>query len=93
LALRGCQIGLPRAVLEALGVDEHYWADLEGMAVVNRDGVPLGRVKEVAASGAHPILRVVDESRIERLIPFVAAYIDRVDATAGRIDVDWQPDY
>jgi 16S rRNA processing protein RimM len=93
LALRGCQIGLPRAVLEALGVDEHYWADLEGMAVVNRDGVPLGRVEEVAASGAHPILRVVDESRIERLIPFVAAYIDRVDATAGRIDVDWQPDY
>jgi 16S rRNA processing protein RimM len=93
LALRGSQIGLPRAALETPGVDEYYWSDLEGMAVVNREGVPLGRVAQVAASGAHAILRVVDDRRIERLIPFVAAYIDRVDAAGGRIDVDWQPDY
>jgi 16S rRNA processing protein RimM len=28
-----------------------------------------------------------------RLIPFVAAYVDGVDVAAGRIEVDWQPDY
>ena len=29
----------------------------------------------------------------ERLIPFVSAYVDEVDLAAGRITVDWQPDY
>jgi 16S rRNA processing protein RimM len=29
----------------------------------------------------------------ERMIPFVNAYVDRVDLHARRILVDWQPDY
>jgi 16S rRNA processing protein RimM len=29
----------------------------------------------------------------ERMIPFVAAYVDGVDLSAKRITVDWQPDY
>jgi 16S rRNA processing protein RimM len=29
----------------------------------------------------------------QRIIPFVAAYIDDVDLIARRILVDWQPDY
>jgi 16S rRNA processing protein RimM len=92
-ALHGCEIGLPRGALDAPGPDQYYWADLEGMAVVNRAGTGLGRVTGVAASGAHAILRVADAAGGERLIPFVSAYVDRVDADAGRIEVDWQPDY
>jgi ribosomal 30S subunit maturation factor RimM len=42
--------------------------------------------------GAHPVLRVVGDGAA-RLIPFVAAYVDAVDATARRIDVVWQKDY
>jgi 16S rRNA processing protein RimM len=30
---------------------------------------------------------------IERMIPFVAAFIDAVDLPGRRITVDWQPDY
>ena len=29
----------------------------------------------------------------ERMIPFVAAYIDNVDLAAKKITVDWQADY
>jgi 16S rRNA processing protein RimM len=29
----------------------------------------------------------------ERMIPFVAAFVDDVDLVAKRIRVDWQPDY
>ena len=42
------------------------------------------------------VLRVAPgagEGQAERLIPFVAAHVDGVDLPAGRIDVDWQPDY
>jgi 16S rRNA processing protein RimM len=96
LALRGAEIGLARAALPALAAGEVYWSDLVGLDVVNRDGVPLGQVIEVKEYGAHPVLRVApgqDAVHAERLIPFVAAHVDRVDLAARRIEVDWQPDY
>lgn len=96
LALRGAEIGLPRAALPAVQDDQIYWADLVGLDVVNREGVVLGRVVAVQDFGAAPILRVAsadDGRQDERLIPFVPAYVDRVDLSARRIEVDWLPDY
>ena len=96
LALRGAEIGVPREAMPVLDGDAVYWSDLIGLAVVNRAGVALGQVAEVQEYGAHPVLRVAPgpaEGRAERLIPLVAAHVDRIDLAARRIDVDWQPDY
>jgi 16S rRNA processing protein RimM len=101
MLLRGAEIGVARSELPPLGPDEVYWADLVGLDVVNREGVTLGRVAGVAEFGAHPLLRVTPggeeaapaKAPDERLIPFVAAHVDRVDLAARRIEVDWQPDY
>jgi 16S rRNA processing protein RimM len=30
---------------------------------------------------------------VERMIPFVSAFVDAVDLPGKRITVDWQPDY
>ena len=30
---------------------------------------------------------------LERMLPFVAAFVDKVDLQARRIEVDWQADY
>ena len=93
-ALRGAEIALPRQALAPLGADEYYWSDLDGMDVVNRAGVRLGKIVGVAESGAHPLLRIAAEGESgERLIPFVAAYIDRIDADTRCIHVDWEHDY
>jgi 16S rRNA processing protein RimM len=92
--LRGSEIALPRESLTPPADNEYYWSDLEGMDVVNRSGVRLGRVVGLTESGAHPLLRVVSEIGAgERLIPFVPAHIDSVDVSARRIDVDWEADY
>jgi 16S rRNA processing protein RimM len=96
LALRGAEIGVPRAAMPVLDDDAVYWSDLIGLEVVNRAGVALGKVVEVQEFGAHPVLRVAPEpveARPERLIPLVAAHVDGIDLAARRIDVDWQPDY
>jgi 16S rRNA processing protein RimM len=61
--------------------------------VVNRQGVTLGKVAEVLAHGAHPLLRVSGATGPERLIPYVAAIVLRVDLDARRIDVDWGEDF
>lgn len=90
-ALRGARIFVSRGSFPSVGEDEFYWVDLIGLQVNNRDGVLLGEVSGLIDNGVHSVLRVQGES--ERLIPFVAAYIDGVDLKARQIRVDWGLDY
>ena len=100
-ALRGCRIFLPRSSFPAATKDEYYWVDLIGLNVVNREGVVLGCVRDLMATGPHSVLCVEytatredgPSALDERMIPFVASYVDAVDLSAKCITVDWQPDY
>ena len=93
LALKGKAIAVPRAALPEPADGIYYWADLVGLEVVNREGVALGCVTDVTGYGAHPVLQVSAAGAAVRLIPYVPAYVERVDLERRRIDVDWQPDY
>ena len=86
-------MALPRDALPAPADDEIYVADLVGLAVVNREGVALGRVTEVRDGGAHPLLYVTAPDGGLRLIPYVDAVIRAVDRDAATIDVEWGADY
>lgn len=99
-ALKGARIFVLREDFPALdNEDEFYWVDLLGLQVINREGVRLGVVKELISNGPQSVLVVQDdatesgEKATQRLIPFVDAYIDKVDRAAQSIHVDWQPDY
>lgn len=95
-ALRGARIFVSRSSFPTAEKDEYYWVDLIGLDVVNREGVALGKVKELLSTGAQTVLVMdyeQDGKTLERMIPFVSVYIDDVDLTARRILVDWQPDF
>jgi 16S rRNA processing protein RimM len=95
-ALKGARIFIPRSSFPTAATDEFYWVDLIGLSVVNREGVELGRVRELLSTGPQTVLVIeYDEAGkpAERMIPFVAAYVDNVDLPAKRITVDWQTDY
>ena len=98
-ALRGARIFVSRASFPTADADEFYWVDLIGMAVVNRQGEALGTVTGLIDTGPHSVLRVARESAVaageeaERLIPFVAVYVDEVRLADRRILVDWGLDY
>jgi len=101
-ALRGARIFLPRSSFPAASTDEYYWVDLIGLDVVNREGVLLGCVRDLMATGPQSVLCVeyflptegdVAPAASERMIPFVSAYVDKVDIAGRLITVDWQPDY
>ena len=93
-ALRGASVFLSRADFPATAADEFYWADLIGLSVVNRDGARLGVIDDLIDTGPHGVLRVQgDAGAEERLIPFVAAYVDSVDLVGKRVVVDWALDY
>ncbi|MDH3587085.1 MAG: ribosome maturation factor RimM, partial [Gammaproteobacteria bacterium] len=86
--LIGSEIGVDRDALPEPEEGHYYWADLEGLTVVRRDGTDLGTVTCVMATGANDVL-VVD-GPAERLIPFVpGTVILDVDLAAGVIRVDW----
>jgi len=91
-ALKGARVFVSRASFPTAGSDEFYWVDLIGLTVVNRQGETLGNVSDLIDTGAHSVLRVHD-GEIERLIPFVAAYIDDVNLAERKITVDWGLDY
>jgi len=90
-ALRGARIFVSRNSFPTAGDGEFYWVDLIGLQVFNRDGELLGEVGGLIDNGAHSVLQVSGET--DRLIPFVAAYIDEVDLKARQIRVDWGLDY
>ena len=95
-SLRGARIFVSRASFPTPDADEYYWVDLLGLDVLNREGLPLGQVKDLMATGPQTVLVLAfeqDGKPQERMIPFVSAYIDQVDLAARRIMVDWQPDY
>jgi len=98
-SLRGARIFVGRSSFPVAAKDEFYWADLIGMAVVNRAGEHLGAVTGLLENGPQSVLRIAptpgDEGNAatERLIPFVAACVDDVDLGTRRIVVDWGLDY
>ena len=101
-ALRGARIFLPRSSFPPASTDEYYWVDLIGLNVVNREGVALGCVRDLMATGPQSVLCVEyllsaegDAAPVaaERMIPFVSVYVDQVDIAGKLITVDWQPDY
>lgn len=95
-ALKGSRVFVPRSSFPTAGHDEYYWVDLIGLDVVNRQGADLGRVKELLSAGPQTVLvldLVLGDKHEERMIPFVSAFIDKVDLPLRKIQVDWQPDY
>ena len=95
-ALRGARIFVPRSSFPTADADEYYWVDLLGLDVVNREGVALGQVRELLSTGPQTVLVIAyeqDGKPQERMIPFVASFVDDVDLAARRIRVDWQADY
>ena len=89
--LTGSDIGVDRDALPDPGEGHYYWADLEGLTVVHKDGTELGKVASLMATGAKDVM-VVD-GPVERLIPFVpGGVVLDVDVAAGVIRVDWEWD-
>ena len=98
-ALKGARIFVPRSSFPTAGTDEYYWVDLLGLDVFNREGVALGQVKDLMSTGPQTVLVLAQASvepgkpAIERMIPFVSAFVDNVDLLGRKITVDWQLDY
>jgi 16S rRNA processing protein RimM len=96
-SLKGAEIVVSRTQLPALEEDEYYWHQLEGLSVYTGE-VLLGRVAHLLETGSNDVLVVRStaestDSR-ERLIPWIRGQVvDAIDLEAGRIEVNWDPEF
>lgn len=91
-ALIGAAILVSRTQLPETAPGEYYWADLIGLRVETLDGVGLGRIERLFETGANDVI-VVQGDR-ERLVPYIWEQVVReVDLEAGRMRIDWDPEF
>jgi 16S rRNA processing protein RimM len=89
-ALRFGKIMVPRTRFPELEAGHYYWVDLVGLRVRTPEGVLLGRLDEMMATGANDVMVVRGER--ERLIPFVMGdFVKEVNLKQGYLTVDWDP--
>jgi 16S rRNA processing protein RimM len=90
---KGLRLFVKRSSFPSAAEGEYYWVDLIGLEVYNRQGERVGAVAGLMQTGPHSVLRIESTDgagkSMERLVPFVDAYVDSVDLSARRIQVDW----
>jgi 16S rRNA processing protein RimM len=93
--LVGSEIQIPRSERAALGSDEFYVSDLIGCTVTD-SGQEVGRVRDVQfGSGEAPLLVIeggvisggVISGKKEYLVPFAAAYIEKIALEQKRLEM------
>ena len=89
--LRGWEVVIPLAERMPLEDDAVYVSDLLGMHVIDtsRDGADAGEITDVEPEGTGPamlVIRTADGD--ELLIPFVRAYLKKVDIAARRLEME-----
>jgi 16S rRNA processing protein RimM len=88
--LVGSEIQIPRSERASLGSDEFYVSDLAGCTVTD-SGREIGRIKDVQfGSGEAPLLVIegdVISGKKEYLVPFAAAYIEKIALEQKRLEM------
>lgn len=90
--LMGWDIFITQNQLPKAAKGEYYWSELIGLNVETIAGVQLGVVDSLLETGANDVIIVRGER--ERVIPFLQGQtIINVDLDAGKIVVDWDPEF
>ncbi len=86
--ITGKDIAVPRSALPEAQADEVYWIDLPGLRVINQ-GMPMGVVQDIFATGANDVLVIKTSEGQEVLVPYIAGVIEKVALDEGVIYIAW----
>jgi 16S rRNA processing protein RimM len=90
----GGELWVAKSALPTLAAGEgYYWHQLEQLTVITQDGVVLGKVQHLLATGANDVVVVRDAQGKERLLPYVPQVVRKVDLDSGVMAVDWQMEW
>ena len=73
---------------DVVGKDDYYYVDLVGCKVVDQNGKEQGKVSQVEEFPAQLTLRVKRNGKEDFFVPFVKAFIRRVDINKKEIEIN-----
>ena len=71
--------------------DAHYWYELTGFRVINKNEVDLGIVDYLVDTGSNHVL--VTKGETEHWIPYIEPFLVSVDKHKKVISVDWDENF
>lgn len=94
----GMDVYIDAAELPELEEGDYYWSQLEGLRVITKEGVLLGKVSQIMETGANDVIvvRACEGSfdREERLIPYSpGTHVLNIDLEQQEMVVDWDPEF
>lgn len=91
--LKGTPLYVKREALPQPEEDEYYHADLVGLAAIDRNGTPIGRIANVLNFGAGDILEIAKPHVKQTLLwPMRADVVLQVDIAGGTITLEAPPE-
>jgi len=89
--LIGKSLYVDKDQLPQLDDNEHYWHELVGFRVINKDGIDLGVVDYLVDTGSNNVL--VIKGNKEHWIPYIEPYLVSIDKKNRVINVDWDENF
>jgi 16S rRNA processing protein RimM len=89
--LIGKSLYIDKDQLPQLDDDEHYWHELAGFHVINKNGTELGVVDYLVDTGSNNVL--VIKGKKEHWIPYIDPYLVSIDKQNRVISVDWDENF
>jgi len=88
--LAGRKIAIKREQLAPLAQNEYYWADLEGLTVIDQKGQTLGQISYMLATGSNDVIVIKDQAGKEQAIPYLpGSVVKQIDLNQRLMYVDW----
>ena len=91
LQLIGKDLYINKDQLPELDNDAHYWYELTGFQVINKNEVDLGIVDFLVDTGSNHVL--VTKGDTEHWIPYIEPFLVSVDKHKKVISVDWDENF
>jgi len=89
--LIGKSLYIDKDQLPQLDDNEHYWHELVGFRVINKDGIDLGVADYLVDTGSNNVL--VIKGNKEYWIPYIEPYLVSIDKKNRVINVDWDENF
>ena len=91
LQLIGKDLYINKDQLPELDIDAHYWHELTGFRVINKNEVDLGIVDYLVDTGSNHVL--VTKGDTEHWVPYIEPFLVSVDKQKKVITVNWDENF
>ena len=89
--LIGQDVYAERDDLPPLPEGRYYAEDIIGLTAVSTEGMVLGKITDVFATGSNDVYEITDENKKKTLIPAIRDVVKNIDIEAGKMTIWMMP--